>query len=131
MNMLFYKGLSNLFFTMLIFNCSTILSQSKNLDIEMDKEIEKLLSLKILVNKKKYEINYYAIQLYNGDYVRAEMILSEFRKKFPNWESNLSFETPNYKVRVGNFKEFLEASKKLEFIRKLYPSAFLLRPNNL
>ncbi len=129
--MLFYKGSGRLFFSILIFNCSTVFSQYKNFDIDMDKEIEKLLSLKILINKDNYEKNYYAIQLYNGNYERAKEIQSDFMKKFPEWESKLSFETPNYKVRVGNFKEFLEASKKLDFIRKLYPSAFLLRPNNL
>ena len=129
--MFFHKGLCSFFFITLIFNCSTIFGQSKNLDIEVDEEIEKLLSLKILINKKKYEKNYYAIQLYNGNYEKAKEIQSDFIKKFPKWESKLSFETPNYKVRVGNFKEFLEASKKLDFIRKLYPSAFLLRPNNL
>ena len=129
--MLFYKGLSNLFFTMLIFNCSTNFAQSKNLDIEISEDVEKLISLKILLNEKNYKNNYYAIQIYNGNYEKAKITLSDFKKKFPKWESSLSFETPNYKVRVGNFKEFLEASKKLEFIRKLYPSAFLLRPNNL
>ncbi|MAW09270.1 MAG: SPOR domain-containing protein [Flavobacteriaceae bacterium] len=129
--MFFFRGLDKLFFSILIFNCSTVFSQSKNSDIEMDEEIEKLLSLKILINKDKFEKNYYAIQLYNGNYKRAKEIQSDFIKKFPEWESKLSFETPNYKVRVGNFKEFLEASKKLDFIRKLYPSAFLLRPNNL
>ncbi len=129
--MLFYRGLSNLFFTMLIFNCSTNFAQSKNLDIEISEDVEKLISLKILLNEKNYKNNYYAIQIYNGNYEKAKITLSDFKKKFPKWESSLSFETPNYKVRVGNFKEFLEASKKLEFIRKLYPSAFLLRPNNL
>ena len=115
----------------LFFNCSTIYGQSKNLDIEIDEGLKKLLSLKILVNKKNYEKNYYAIQLYNGNYTRANEILSEFKEKFPDWESNLTFETPNYKVRVGNFKDLLNASKELDYIRKLYPSAFLLRPNNL
>ena len=129
--MFFYKGLAGLIFTMLIFNCSTIFGQSKNSDIEMDEEIKKLLSLKILINKNIHEKNYYAIQLYNGNYEKAKEIQSDFIKKFPEWGSKLSFETPNYKVRVGNFKEFLEASKRLDFIRKLYPSAFLLRPNNL
>ena len=129
--MFFNKGLGRLFFTILIFNCSTVFSQSKNLDIEMDDEIEKLLSLKILINKNKFEKNYYSIQLYNGSYEKAKKIQSDFAEKFPKWESKLSFETPNYKVRVGNFKEFLQASEKLDFIRKLYPSAFLLRPNNL
>ena len=129
--MFFFRGLDKLFFVILIFNCSTNFAQSKNLDIETSEDIEKLISLKILLNKKNYENNYYAIQIYNGDYEKAKMTLSDFKKKFPDWESSLSFETPNYKVRVGNFKEFLEASKKLGFVRKLYPSAFLLRPNNL
>ena len=129
--MFFFKGLANFFLFVLIFNCSTVFGQSKNLDIEISEEIERFLSLKIMVNKNKYENNYYAIQLYSGNYKMAKKILSEFKIKFPEWESILSFETPNYKIRVGNFKEFLEASKKLDYIRKLYPSAFLLKPNNL
>lgn len=129
--MFFNRGLGNFFLTILFLSCSTIFGQSKNLDIEMSEEIKKLLSLKILVNKDKYENNYYAIQLYNGNYEKAKKIQIEFKNKFPEWESNLSFETPNYKVRVGNFKELIEASRKLDFIRKLYPSAFLLKPNNL
>ncbi len=129
--MVFLKGFGIFFVYWLFFNCSTILGQSKNLDIEIDEELKKLLSLKILVNKKSYEKNYYAIQLYNGNYTRANEVLLEFKEKFPEWESNLTFETPNYKVRVGNFKDLLNASKELDYIRKLYPSAFLLRPNNL
>ena len=129
--MFFNRGLGNFFLTILFLSCSTIFGQSKNLDIEMSEEIKKLLSLKILVNKDKYENNYYAIQLYNGNYEKAKKIQIEFKSKFPDWETNLSFETPNYKVRVGNFKELIEASRKLDFIRKLYPSAFLLKPNNL
>ena len=129
--MFFNRGLGNFFLTILFLSCSTIFGQSKNLDIEMSEEIKKLLSLKVLVNKDKYENNYYAIQLYNGNYEKAKKIQIEFKNKFPEWESNLSFETPNYKVSVGNFKELIEASRKLDFIRKLYPSAFLLKPNNL
>ena len=129
--MFFFKGLADFFLLVLIFNCSTVFGQSKNLDIEISEEIERFLSLKIMVNENKYENNYYAIQLYSGNYKMAKKILSEFKIKFPEWESILSFETPNYKIRVGNFKEFLEASKKLDYIRELYPSAFLLKPNNL
>jgi len=129
--MFFNRRLGDFFLIILFLSCSTIFGQSKNLDIEMSEEIKKLLSLKVLVNKDKYENNYYAIQLYNGNYEKAKKIQIEFKNKFPEWESNLSFETPNYKVRVGNFKELIEASRKLDFIRKLYPSAFLLKPNNL
>jgi len=34
-------------------------------------------------------------------------------------------------VRVGRFKDLNIANQKLEEIRKEYPSAFLLEPNNL
>ena len=81
--MFFFKGFASFFLIVLIFDCSTIFGQSKNLDIKTSHEIEKLLSLKILVNKNKYENNYYAIQLYNGNYEKAKKILSEFKKKFP------------------------------------------------
>ena len=54
--MFFYKGFGDFFLILLIFNCSTFLGQSKNLDIEISDEIEKLLSLKILINKKNYEL---------------------------------------------------------------------------
>ena len=36
-----------------------------------------------------------------GILVRQKNILKDFKEKFPNWEANLSFETPNYKVQVG------------------------------
>ena len=74
--MFFFKGFANFFLLVLIFNCSTVFGQSKNLDIEISDEIEKFLSLKILVNKNKYENNYYAIQLYSGNYKMAKKILS-------------------------------------------------------
>ena len=56
--MFFFRGLDKLFFVILIFNCSTNFAQSKNLDIETSEDIEKLISLKILLNKKNYENNY-------------------------------------------------------------------------
>ena len=78
-----------------------------------------------------FENQYYAIQLYYGNNTAANRILKEFKVNFPEWKAELSFETPNYKVRVGRFKDLNIASQKLEEIRKVYPSAFLLEPNNL
>ena len=77
------------------------------------------------------ENQYYAIQLYYGNNTAANRILTDFKFNFPDWEAELSFETPNYKVRVGRFKDLNIANQKLEEIRKIYPSAFLLEPNNL
>ena len=40
----------------------------------------------------------------------------------------LIYETPNYKVWIGDFYTQLEADKKLLMIKKKYPEAFIFRP---
>lgn len=110
---------------------STISAQEKISKIETSPAVRTLIERKIEINKAVFENQYYAIQLYYGNNTAANRILKEFKVNFPEWEAELSFETPNYKVRVGRFKDLNIASQKLEEIRKVYPSAFLLEPNNL
>lgn len=110
---------------------STINGQERPSKIETSPEVKTLIERKIEINKTVFENQYYAIQLYYGNNTAANRILEEFKVNFPEWEAELSFETPNYKVRVGRFKDLNIASQKLEEIRRVYPSAFLLEPNNL
>ena len=110
---------------------STISAQLKTSKIETSPAVKTLIKRKIEINKSVFKNQYYAIQLYYGNNTAANRILNEFKLNFPQWEAELSFETPNYKVRVGRFKDLNIASQKLEEIRKVYPSAFLLEPNNL
>ena len=110
---------------------STISAQEKISKIETSPAVRTLIERKIEINKAVFVNQYYAIQLYYGNNTAANRILKEFKVNFPEWEAELSFETPNYKVRVGRFKDLNIASQKLEEIRKVYPSAFLLEPNNL
>ena len=110
---------------------STISAQEKTSKIETSPEVKTLIERKIEINKTVFENQYYAIQLYYGNNTAANRILEEFKVNFPEWEAELSFETPNYKVRVGRFKDLNIANQKLEEIRRVYPSAFLLEPNNL
>lgn len=111
--------------------CSTILAQSDSLDIRLPKEVKTLIERKKELNKKQFNDQYYALQLYYGNYTAATRLLKAFQEKYPTWETELVFETPNYKVRVGRFKDLNIANQKLEKIRQEYPSAFLLEPNNL
>ena len=54
----------------------------------------------------------------------------DFKNKFPDWEIDLSFETPNYKVQVGRYKNYYNGLKKLKEVKQLYPAAFLLEIKN-
>jgi hypothetical protein len=40
------------------------------------------------------------------------------------------YETPNYKIWIGNFRSRLEADKALIKIKKKYINAFIFKPKN-
>ena len=110
---------------------STVFAQSQPEKMKSQEKIETLVELKKEINRERFSSQYYAIQIYNGDARGAQEVFDAFKIEFPEIEIELSFETPNYKVRVGRFKDFLKANRRLEELRKQYPNAFLLEPNNL
>lgn len=110
---------------------STLFAQDDSLTITLPEKVEKMILLKKELNKQQFNRQYYAIQLYYGNYTAANRLLKAFKTKYTTWETELIFETPNYKVRVGRFKNINIANQKLEEIRSEYPAAFLLEPNNL
>ncbi|WZL90145.1 SPOR domain-containing protein [Salinimicrobium sp. 3283s] len=70
----------------------------------------------------------YRIQLFSGDNNQASKVIKEYRTLFPEWSSTIVFETPNYKVWIGNFRNSLEADRALLQIKKSFPAAFRFRP---
>ena len=68
------------------------------------------------------------IQIYSGDRDNAEQTVQEFIEIFNDTTADVIYETPNYKVWVGNYYTQLEADKRLIEIRKKFRSAFIFRP---
>ena len=68
------------------------------------------------------------IQIYSGDRENAESIIKEYVEFYNDTTANLIYETPNYKVWVGNYYTQLQADKKIIEIRKKFKSAFIFRP---
>ena len=96
--------------------------------VTQDSIIEELVSIrkKLTENDSKKR---YRIQIYNGTLGGAENKKNEFTTSFGEEIScHISFETPNYKVRVGKFRTRLEADRYLIKVRDTFPSAFLLEP---
>ena len=110
---------------------SKVSGQSKPVVINQDTKIERMVEIKKKIDSERYNAQYYAIQLYYGNHTAAKNIVRDFELNFPDTETSLIFETPNYKVRVGRFKDIIKANIMLEEIKKTYPGAFLLEPNNL
>ena len=101
-------------------------AQKATVKIEQDSTITKLMETKIDIDSNNYSSKFYTIQLFYGDNKRAQELFKNFKKSFPDWEVDLSFETPNYKVQVGRFKDYYLGLNKLKKIKKAYPAAFLL-----
>jgi len=122
------KTVSKLFVLTLVFSLfcvSEIEAQDGIVVVNQDKNIGALLRLKKQVNRT--EVNY-KIQIYNGNYAGVEKARTEFRTSFSDWTTSVKFETPNYKIWVGNFKTKLEADRALLKIKKKFNNAFRFKP---
>lgn len=105
-------------------------AQLASVKVEQDSTITKLMATKIEIDFEDYSSTFYTIQLFYGDNKLAQELFENFKQSFPDWEITLSFETPNYKVQVGRFKDYYFGQKKLKEIKKVYPEAFLLKIKN-
>ncbi len=92
---------------------------------------KKFFELKKDYSKRIFESTFYTIQIYYGGLEEADSILEDFRDNYQEIKSDLIFETPNYKVRIGEYKDINVASQKLEEIRRIYPSSFIIKLSNL
>ena len=105
-------------------------AQDENV-IYNDTLTQKLFQIKKDYSKRIFESTYYTIQIYFGDLKNADSILIEFQKNNEGIKSELIFETPNYKVRIGEYKDINIASQKLEGIRRSYPGSFIIKLSEL
>ena len=100
-------------------------AQEGVVQVNQDEEIETLIRLKKEVNKTKVN---YRIQIFNGTRNEALKARSDFRKSFSDWSTFMRYETPNYKIWVGNFKTRLDADRALLKIKREFKSAFIFKP---
>lgn len=77
---------------------------------------------------KNKKVSGYRIQIFASSNNRWEAVKarSEFLKKYPEEKSYLIYQAPNYKVRIGDYIERLEAYESLELIKIDFPSAFIV-----
>jgi hypothetical protein len=92
--------------------------------IDQDKDISKLLEYK----KDVKTADLYKIQLDFGSRSEAMSLRQNFQNTFSEWPSELVYETPNYKVWVGNFSTRLEADIALLKIKRKFSKAMVFEP---
>ena len=109
--------------TCLTFFSAKVVAQGSDVSVIQDSRFEQLLNEKRKINSSITVNDKYKIQIFYGDNEKARRTLNEFRREFKNLDGTIVFESPTYKVWVGNFKSKIEAERNLVEIRKKYPSS--------
>ena len=123
-------------FKFLIFVCMFLFSfwdiSAQDEDVYYNDTLtKKFFQIKKDFSKKTFESTYYTIQIFYGSLNEADSIYNDFKENYEDLKSELIFETPNYKVRIGEYKDINVASQSLEKIRRIYPGSFIIKLSDL
>ena len=70
-----------------------------------------------------YRIQLVAVSNKNG----AQKVYNDFKNSFPDVSAYLSYTEPTFRVRVGNFKNRIDAYRFLMRIQAQFPGAFITK----
>ncbi len=124
LNMKKYTIKTLLFITLIGFSLFSTAQEAK-VKVTQPKAIDQLLELK----KDIKTVKIFRIQIFSGNSsFDAEKAKSRFKNRYNEWPIEMVFNTPNYKIWVGNFRDRLEADRALLKIKKNYMNAFIFQP---
>ena len=112
--------------------CLLILGSTKTFaqsSIEADPLIQELVVLKAKMVENNTLNERYKIQLFYGANLgEANKVKDKFETAYHEWPSKIVFETPNYKVWIGDFRTRLEAERAFVKLKKEFKSAIIFKP---
>ena len=137
MNSFFYHRAYLLFITGIILLLSfsgafaqTSAENNGNIKIVQDEKVDLLVNKHIQINQNRKGMDGYRIQIFfdsgTNSKTRAQSIFESFKAKYQETAAYLSFKSPNYKVRVGDFRTKLDAQRYLNSIIGEYPNAWVI-----
>jgi len=119
-----------IFLSLVILNIwsSYLYAQDQKVTVSQDPKFEQLLNEKRKINASLTVNDSYKIQIYNGGSENAKKYLNDFKQNFSDIDATIVFNTPNYKVWVGNYKTRIDAERSLIDIKKKYNNVLLIKP---
>lgn len=116
-----------LYLFLMLFFVQKSQAQLGNVNIKQSEKIETLMEVKKELNEDGKIGDRYVIQLFYGDNGEANDVLQKYRTSY-SYPSRITYEAPNYKVWIGNFRNRMEADRALLKIKENFPSAFIPKP---
>jgi hypothetical protein len=104
-------------------------AQTSELTLSQNPKFEHLLNEKRRINASIVASEGYKIQVYTGDSENSKRELGRFKNDYNYLDATIIFNTPSYKVWVGNFKSKIDAQRHLIEIQKKYSNSFIIKPS--
>ena len=103
------------------------------LSIRQDPRITELLLRQSQTNQKRHGTEGFRLEIFFSSDSKAREaathVKNEFNLIFPEIPACVLFQTPNFKVRIGDFRNKSEALKSKAHISSKYPNAFIVKDN--
>ena len=101
-------------------------------NVVADPRIEQLLRLRVENNNDGQWVDGYVIQVYYGRVQKATEVKERFRESYPGVDAKIEYDTPDYKVFVGAYRNETEAREALALLKQNpdYSGAFV-RPKKI
>lgn len=100
-----------------------------SLHLDQDSRVERLMRKQREVFAANKTMNGYRVQIFmeigNDAISHAEAMKSSFTKAFPELPVYLTYEQPYYRLRVGDFRNRVEAEKYMRLIKPKFNLAFV------
>lgn len=126
---------SCLIFIFLLIRVNTVFAQDQDVtdgktEIIQDSRVDLLVNKHIQINQTLNTMDGFRIQVFsesgNNSKTRAQSVQSDFQSRFPDIGVYLTFKSPNYRVRIGDFRTKLDVQRFLMALTGDYPNAFIV-----
>jgi hypothetical protein len=112
------------------FSVSLTAQVKGTVEVIQDEKTARLVERHIQINDSLGTIPGFRLQLFftsgvNGKKL-AQEVEADFIKKYPDVPAYLIWDSPNYKVRVGDFRTRLDALKFQDEIKTYFPNAYIV-----
>jgi hypothetical protein len=104
-----------------------VYGQSGGIVIHRDAKVDRLVEFYSEQENAKEEERGYRVQILAGtSREKALKVQNDFNSLFPQYRAYLTYSSPYFKIRVGDFTERLDAHRFMHRIDRKFPGAFIV-----
>lgn len=122
--------IKNLIIGLICINSSALFAQQGDVKVVKDGRINALVAKQSQITppEVKPHIDGYRVQLYfDSDRANINDARLRFISRFPKIDTYVEFKTPNFFLKVGDFRTRLEAEKVKAAIETEFPTSFIIK----